>query len=52
MRNNFGKRYFMRIPFSFQEKLRKTAKSNQQKPPNCGSTRDGGKGFLPNKFFS
>ncbi len=51
MRNNFGKRYFMHIPFSFRKKIEKTVKSDQQEPPKCGSTRGGAmggdEGFLP-----
>ncbi len=31
-RNNFGKRYFMFIPFSFKKK-KKNVKSGQQEPP-------------------
>ncbi len=42
MGNNCGKRYFMHIPFSFQEKMEKTVKSDQQEPPKCGSVRGGG----------
>ncbi len=34
MRNNFGKRHFRRIPFSFQQKSKKTVKSDDQSPQN------------------
>ncbi len=47
MKNNFGERYFMHIPFSFREKLKKTVNSDQQEPPKCGTARCWGEGFLP-----
>ncbi len=47
MRNNFGEKYFMHIPFSFLRKIEKTVKSDQEEPPKCGSTRGRVEGFLP-----
>ncbi len=34
MMNNFGKGYFMHIPFNFREKIEKNVKSDQQEPKN------------------
>ncbi len=46
MRNNFGKRYFMHIPFNFQKKIEKTVKKYQEETPKCGSVRAEDEGFL------
>ncbi len=48
MRNNFGKKYFIYIHFSFLKKKNKTKTvQTDQEPPKCGSTRAGDEGFLP-----
>ncbi len=47
MGDNSGEEYFLYIPFSFREKLKKNVKSDYQEPPKCDSGRGGGEGFLP-----
>ncbi len=44
--NNFVKKYFMHISFSFREKLKKIVKSDQQEPPKVVPLGGGGEGFL------